>query len=90
MLQVARDNTTRLLQQSQPSMTTHWLREWQRVLDHGVDAVADVLTSRSPLALELRQNSPFADALPQETRSQVLAAFVKHWRTDHAHAQMTR
>jgi hypothetical protein len=48
--------------------------------------VAEVLTSRSPLALELRQNSPFAGALSQETRSRVLAAFVKHWRDEHTAA----
>jgi hypothetical protein len=64
-------------------MTTYWLKEWLRVLDGGVDEVAEVLTSRSPRALELRQNSPFAGALPQETRSQVLAAFVKHWHDSH-------
>jgi hypothetical protein len=68
-------------------MTTHWLKEWLRVLDGGVDEVAGVLTSRSPRALELRQNSPFAGALPQETRSQVLAAFIKHWRDFHGVAR---
>ncbi|MBV9313191.1 MAG: hypothetical protein JO100_05470 [Pseudonocardia sp.] len=48
-----------------------------------VDDVAEILTSRSPQAVELRQNSPFAGALPQETRSKVLAAFVRHWHTEH-------
>ncbi|MGH3549317.1 MAG: hypothetical protein ACRDQU_14640 [Pseudonocardiaceae bacterium] len=38
---------------------------------------------RGPLALELRQNSPFAGALSQDSRSRVLAAFVKHWRDEH-------
>ncbi|MGH3593081.1 MAG: hypothetical protein ACRDRF_18870, partial [Pseudonocardiaceae bacterium] len=64
-------------------MTTHWLQQWLQVLYSGVDEVAQVLTSRSPLALELRQNSPFAGALPQQTRSLVLAAFAKHWRDEH-------
>lgn len=68
---------------SNPGMTTHWLQKWLRVLDSGVDEAAEVLTSRSPLALELRQNSPFAGALPQQTRSLVLAAFAKHWRDEH-------
>jgi excisionase family DNA binding protein len=72
VLSQARKNANRLLQQ-RSSMTTHWLKEWLRVLDGGVDDVAEVLTSRSPRALELRQNSPFAGTLPQETRSQVLA-----------------
>lgn len=83
-LNQAKHNATRLLGQQQRSgMTTHWLTEWLRVLDKGVDDVAEVLTSRDPLALELRQNSPFAGTLPQETRSRVLAAFIQHWRNDH-------
>jgi hypothetical protein len=82
VLSRARENADRLLQQ-RPSIATHWLKEWLRVLDGGVDEVAEVLTSRSPRALELRQNSPFAGALPQETRSQVLAAFIKHWHDSH-------
>lgn len=82
VLSRARENADRLLQQ-RPSMMTHWLKEWLRVLDGGVDEVAEVLTSRSPRAVDLRQNSPFAGALPQETRSQVLAAFIRHWRDFH-------
>ncbi len=84
ILELARQNVITLLgQQARSGMTTHWLQQWLRVLGSGVDEVAAVLTSRSPLALELRQNSPFAGALPQETRSRVLAAFVKHWRDGH-------
>jgi hypothetical protein len=82
---------TRLLEQHSPGMAARWLTEWQRILDGGVDVVAEVLTSPSPLAVELRQNSPFAGALPPETRSRVLAAFAKHWRAEHAngHRQQT-
>ncbi|MDQ2707386.1 MAG: helix-turn-helix domain-containing protein [Actinomycetota bacterium] len=84
VMNLARKNAIHLLRQQQRTgMTTHWLTEWLRVLDRGVDEVAEVLTSRNPLSLELRQNSPFAGALPQETRSRVLAAFVQHWRDDH-------
>ncbi|MGH3821025.1 MAG: helix-turn-helix domain-containing protein, partial [Pseudonocardiaceae bacterium] len=87
ILQLARQNVTSLLgQQTRSGMTTHWLQQWLRVLERGVDEVAEVLTARSPLALELRQNSPFAGALPPETRSRVLAAFVKHWRDEHTAA----
>jgi excisionase family DNA binding protein len=64
-------------------MTAHWLDQWQAVLDAGVDAVADVLTSQGPAALELRQNSPFAGVISEEVRSRVLASFVRHWRRDH-------
>ena len=64
-------------------MTARWLDQWQKVLDAGVDAVADVLTSQGPAALELRQNSPFAGVISEEVRSRVLASFVRHWRRDH-------
>ena len=83
VLSLARANVARLLAQHAPGMTARWLAEWQRILDNGVDEVAEVLASPSPLAVELRQNSPFAGALPQETRAQVLAAFIRHWRTEH-------
>jgi hypothetical protein len=59
------------------------LGQWQEVLDAGVDAVADVLTSLGPAALELRQNSPFAGVISEAVRSRVLASFVRHWRRDH-------
>jgi len=65
------------------SMTARWLGLWQEVLDSGVDAVADVLTSQRPAALELRQNSPFAGVISEPLRSRVLASFVRHWRREH-------
>jgi excisionase family DNA binding protein len=64
-------------------MTARWLDQWQAVLDAGVDAVADVLTSPGPAALELRQNSPFAGVISEDARSRVLASFVRHWRREH-------
>lgn len=82
---VAKSNAQRILQeQSRVNMTSRWLREWLSVLDGGVDETAEILTSRSSRAVELRQNSPFAGALPQETRERVLAAFVKHWREEYS------
>jgi excisionase family DNA binding protein len=65
-------------------MAQHWLDEWRHLLDQGVDAIAEVSTSREPSAVELRQNSPFAGVVDEETRSRVLAAFRRHWRRDHA------
>jgi|SRR5665647_452336 excisionase family DNA binding protein len=64
-------------------MAAHWLGQWQEVLDAGVDALADALTSTGPMALELRQNSPFAGVISEEARRRVLASFGRHWRTDH-------
>jgi excisionase family DNA binding protein len=72
-----------LTQHSGRGMTVRWLGQWQEVLDAGVDAVADVLTSRGSAALELRQNSPFAGVISEAVRSRVLASFVRHWRRDH-------
>ena len=67
-------------------MSANWLSQWSQVLERGVDAVLDVLTSRAELAVELRQNSPFAGALTDRQRSQVLAAFREHWRREHTAA----
>ena len=79
-----RGNLQRLrTQHPDRGMTARWLVHWQEVLDAGVDAVADVLTSQGPAALELRQNSPFAGVISEEVRSRVLASFVRHWRRDH-------
>ena len=80
----ARGNLQRLrTQHPDRGMTARWLGQWQEVLDAGVDAVADVLTSQGLAALELRQNSPFAGVISEEVRSRVLASFVRHWRRDH-------
>ena len=77
-------NLKRLLaQHPDRGMTARWLGQWQEVLDAGVDAMADVLTSQGSAALELRQNSPFAGVISEEVRSRVLASFVRHWRRDH-------
>ena len=79
-----RGNLQRLrAQHPDRGMTARWLGHWQVVLDAGVDAVADVLTSQGPVALELRQNSPFAGVISEEARSRVLASFVRHWRREH-------
>jgi excisionase family DNA binding protein len=84
-LAAAHSNLDRLLtRQTRSTMAVRWAREWRRVLDQGVDRVADVLTSCEPLALELRQNSPFAGTLPQETRAKVLSSFRAHWRDQHS------
>lgn len=52
-----------------------WLDEWERLLNGPVDRVLDALTSRTPRARELRQNSPFAGVLTDSERKRVLAAF---------------
>jgi len=50
-------------------MSANWLTDWDRLLEAGVDAVLEVLTSREPLSVELRQNSPFAGVLPEQEQA---------------------
>ncbi|MGH8908340.1 MAG: helix-turn-helix domain-containing protein [Egibacteraceae bacterium] len=51
------------------------MREWARLLNGRLDDLLDVLCSKSPAAIELRQNSPFAGVLSEQERSRVLDAF---------------
>lgn len=52
-----------------------WLRQWTALIDQGAEAVLAVLTSTSPRARELRQNSPFASAVDREERIRAIEAF---------------
>lgn len=61
-------------------MTDRWLGLWEPILDGGIEAVVDTLTSRSSRAVELRANSPFAGLLPDDVRRGVLNAFGNWWR----------
>ena len=80
----ARDNLNRWTGMHRPDgMTVRYFEEWQRVLDDGLDATVDVVISPSQEARELRQNSPFAGVLPDETRLQVLRTFKDHWNREH-------
>jgi hypothetical protein len=74
-LKRARSNLGRALQAHPTGMASRWLREWRSVLDRGPTAVLETLASPAPLAIELRQNSPFAGVLPEPERRAVLAAF---------------
>ena len=80
MLGLARDNLTRFMRVHPEGMSAYWLRRWRDVLDQGADAVLAALTSTSEEGIDLRQNSPFAGALPEDERRRVLKAFADHWR----------
>jgi excisionase family DNA binding protein len=80
----ARNNLAQLRRVHADGRAAKWLDQWQATLDEGVEAVLEVLTSRAPHAVELRQNSPFAGVLTEADRQAVLAAFVRRWREDHA------
>lgn len=64
------------LEQMRMSSTRHsaerWLDEWERLLDGPLVPLLTTLTSPSPRARELRQNSPFAGVLSESERQQVL------------------
>jgi hypothetical protein len=82
----AQGNLHRMVLTHPSGMSAAWLARWQEILDDGVDTVLDTLTSRATLAVELRQNSPFAGVLTQKQRTAALTAFQAHWRRDHAAA----
>jgi hypothetical protein len=60
-----------------------WLDRWDAVLEQGVEAVLEALTSSAAYAVELRTTSPFTGILPEGERQAVLAAFAD-LRRDHA------
>ena len=71
----ARDNLARLRIVHSRGATSRWLDEWEDLLEGPVDGVLEALTSRTPRARELRQNSPFAGVLTEQERGRLLSAF---------------
>ena len=84
VLGLAAQNLQKLERVHPSGMSAAWLAQWRIVLAGGADAVLDVLASRSQLAVELRQNSPFAGVIPEDERMAVHHAFREHWRREHA------
>lgn len=75
----ARTNIARWLpQQRSDGMTAQYLREWQEILDSGLDRIVDALTATDEKSCELRENSPFAGVLSQERRAKVLQTLRTH------------
>lgn len=74
-LQKAQHNLDALKRTHSRGMSRHWLDEWERVLSGPIEHVLEVLTARTPLARELRQNSPFAGVLTEAERRKVLDSF---------------
>jgi excisionase family DNA binding protein len=72
VLKKARNNLTHIREVSSRNANNRWLSEWQALLNGPVIDVLDALTSRSPRARELRQNSPFAGVLTEDERQRVL------------------
>lgn len=67
----------------QDGMAMRYFKKWERVLNDGLDAVMQIMTSPAQEAREMRQNSPFAGVLPEDTRIRVLQSFKEHWSREH-------
>lgn len=76
VLAKARGNLAKLREAHRGGTGGRWLAEWERLLDGPARGVLEALTSPSPRARELRQNSPFAGVLSEQERQRVLSGFV--------------
>jgi excisionase family DNA binding protein len=83
VLAAAQINLRRLRRIHPDGRDWEWLDRWDAVLDEGVEAVLDALTSSAHHAVELRRNSPFAGILSEAERRAVLRAY-RDSRRDHA------
>lgn len=75
VLSKARHNATAMLERGARGQARVWLERWKELLDEPPDRVIEALTSPSPWARELRQNSPFAGVLTEDERRRVLESF---------------
>jgi excisionase family DNA binding protein len=76
-LALARRNLAHLRSIHTRGQGARWLAEWEPILDGPVEKVLETLTSPSPRARELRQNSPFASLLTDTERAQILRSFQR-------------
>jgi excisionase family DNA binding protein len=77
VLATGRANLATMQERDHRGRARHWLDEWERLLAGPTAEILEALTSRSPRARDLRQNSPFAGVLSQEERQEVLATFTR-------------
>lgn len=76
ILDQARANLLRMRATPSRGQASRWLDVWETLLDGPVEDVMETLTSRSPRARELRQNSPFAGVLDEAERAGVLSGYA--------------
>lgn len=74
VLRIGRRNLARLQRIHTKGQAADWLARWNEVLDSPAKTL-EILTSTSPSAREMRQNSPFAGVLTTREREQALAGF---------------
>ncbi len=80
VLRIAHHNLERLSATHPRGPAAHWVSQWRDVLNGHTERVIEVLTSPTPWAREMRQNSPFAGVLADEDRERVLFAFIDNER----------
>ena len=74
LLALASENLERWSKTASPrSIST--LQEWAAVLNGPIDGVIALLTGDDERAVRLRQSNPFAGALPQKVRNEILLRF---------------
>ena len=73
LIDLARDNLKRMRAAHPRGPVRRLLDRWEQLLTGPVEGIAAVLTGRTQRDHELRQNAPFAGALPDEERQRVLA-----------------
>jgi excisionase family DNA binding protein len=74
-LSMARRNLSKMQAIHTRGQSADLLAQWERLLDGPLEGVLEALTSPSPRARELRQNTPFAGVLTPRERLQVLSEF---------------
>ena len=77
LLAAAAINLRRLRRMHPEGRAWEWLDRWDALLEEGVEAVLDALTSSAEYAVELRRTSPFAGVLTELERRTVLDAFAE-------------
>lgn len=73
-------NSRRLRRLHPEGPAWEWLDRWAVVLEDGVEAVLDALTSSAGYAVELRRASPFAGILTESERQRVIESFAESRR----------
>lgn len=73
-------NLRRLRRMHPEGRAWEWLDRWDALLEQGVEAVLEALTSSAAYAVELRASSPFGGILPDSERRAVVAAFAESRR----------
>ena len=79
LLGIVRKNMARWRTIATPN-DSHYLDEWDRLLQAGLDAALSVATSESESAQALRQSSPFTGILTARERF----TFLKSWKASNA------